>query len=360
MVTLDRQTEDQDARWAAVIARDASRDGSFVYAVTTTGIYCKPSCPSRKPQQKNAALFAMAELAEEAGYRACLRCRPAEHPSDDSRFALIRDACRVIKEQRAEPPTLESLAQQAGLSPYHLQKLFKKTVGISPRKYADAHRLGTLKQALLEGISVADGLYRAGYGSSSRLYEKSSNQLGMTPATYKKRGLGMQIRYSSAECVLGGVLVAATDRGICSVSLGDDEASLLDDLKREFQEAQVAPGDDRLLGEWLDAVVERLSGKQPSIHLPMNVQATAFQRMVWEEFQRIPLGETATYGQVARNLGKPNAARAVARACSANPAAVVIPCHRVVHGDGGPGGYRWGLGRKEALLKSERENIGKA
>ena len=202
---------------------------------------------------------------------------------------------------------------------------------------------------------MADGIYRAGYGSSSRLYERSSTQLGMTPATYKKRGLGVKIRYSSARCALGRLLVAATDRGICSVSLGDDEPSLVSHLKQEFQAAQITPGDDRLLGEWLEAVVERLEGKRPSIHLPLDVQATAFQRMVWEELQRIPSGETATYGEVARNLGKPGAARAVARACATNPAAVVIPCHRVVRGDGGLGGYRWGLERKAALLESERE-----
>lgn len=355
MVTrADEPTKEHDDRWAAVVTRDTSRDGSFVYAVTTTGIYCKPSCPSRKPQRKNVAIFSLAELAEGAGFRPCLRCQPNDHPSDDSRLALVRHVCQAIRRQHADVPTLEALAQQVHVSPYHLQKLFTKVVGISPRQYADAHRLGTLKQTLLAGGTVADGLYEAGYSSPSRLYENSPGQLGMTPATYRKHGLGMQVRYALAECPLGKVLVAATDKGICAVSLGNDESSLIDGLRREFQAAQVSLGSDHALTEWLDAVLDRLTGKGPNVHLPLDVQATAFQRMVWEELQRIPAGETATYGEVARKLGRPSAARAVARACATNPAAVVIPCHRVVRGDGGLGGYRWGLERKEALLKSEK------
>lgn len=355
VTTAGELTVEQDAQWAAILARDTSLDGSFVYAVTTTGIYCKPSCPSRKPQRKNVFIFVVAELAEDAGFRACLRCQPDEHPSDDSQLALVRDTCRLIQ-QHAEVTTLELLAQRVHVSPHHLQKVFTKVVGISPRQFADAHRLGALKQALLAGSTVADGLYEAGYSSTSRLYEKSSAQLGMTPATYRKRGLNMRIRYALAEFALGQVLVAATDRGICAVSLGDEQASLVNDLKREFQAAEISQGTDLALKEWLNAVLNALTGKRPHGRLPLDVQATAFQRMVWEELQRIPPGETATYGEVARNLGRPSAARAVARACATNPAAVVIPCHRVVRGDGGPGGYRWGLERKEALLKAEKSD----
>lgn len=353
VIKVESLIEAPDAKWDSILNRDTSSDGSFVYAVTTTGIYCKPSCPSRKPLRNNVVLFSLAELAQTAGFRACLRCEPDQHPSDDHGLTIVINTCRLIS-QSPTSPSLESLAKAVHTSPHHLQKLFTRVVGISPRQYADAHRLGTLKQALLNGSSVAEGVYEAGYGSSSRLYEKSSAQLGMTPATYRSRGIGMEVRYASSECGLGYVLVAATDKGICAVSLGEDEGQLLNDLTREFSAAHISPGDDAALADWLSAVLDQLSGKQPNAHLPLDVQATAFQRLVWQELQRIPPGQTSTYGQVARSLGRPTSARAVARACATNPAAVVIPCHRVVRGDGGMGGYKWGVKRKEALLEEER------
>jgi AraC family transcriptional regulator of adaptative response/methylated-DNA-[protein]-cysteine methyltransferase len=354
--TMEINAISSDERWRAVLERDGSLDGAFVYGVRSTGIYCRPSCPSRKPQRQYVTFFAVPELAEQAGFRPCLRCSPEMHPSLDPQLELVRQVCRLISESAESAdgsPTLVALAEGAGVSPHHLQKLFKRVTGITPRQYADALRLGTLKESLRNGWSVTDAIYKAGYGSSSRLYEQASAQLGMTPAAYRRGGQGMAISYALADCSLGKLLAAATERGICAVSLGDDEAALEVALRREFGAAQLQR-DDSALYEWVEPVLQQLEGRRPHVDLPLDVQATAFQRIVWEQLRRIPYGETRSYSQIASAIGRPEASRAVAMACATNPAAVVIPCHRAVRQDGNLGGYRWGVQRKEKLLAQER------
>jgi AraC family transcriptional regulator of adaptative response/methylated-DNA-[protein]-cysteine methyltransferase len=337
-----------------VQARDAGFDGAFVYAVRSTGIYCRPSCPSRRPRRKQVLFFALPEAAERSGFRACRRCRPRELPARDAHVALVRRVCRWIEAERDGPPTLEALGARAGVSPHHLQRTFKRLMGITPRQYADALRLDALKTRLREGKDVTGALYDAGYGSSSRLYEKAREQLGMTPATYRRGGRGMEIRYALADCALGRLLVAGTERGICAVSLGEDDTALECTLREEYPAAAIRR-DDTGLDPWVSALVRHLDGAQPHLDLPLDVQATAFQRRVWEALRAIPYGSTRTYREIASSLGHPNATRAVARACATNPVSLVVPCHRVVRTDGGLGGYRWGLERKRKLIERERE-----
>ncbi len=343
---------DED-RWRAVEARDAAYDGAFVYAVDTTGVYCRPSCPSRRPRRRHVRFFELPEAAEGAGFRACLRCRPRDIAARDSRVDAVRRACRFIEAQDDGPPTLAALSGEVGLSPHHLQRTFKRLVGVTPRQYADARRLSRLKARLRAGDRVAGALYEVGYGSSSRLYERAGGQLGMTPAAYRRGGRGWRVGFGIVRSSLGRLLVAATARGVCAVCLGDDDAALERGLRGEFPAAEIAR-DDAGLGDWIGGIAAHLEGARPHVGLPLDIQATAFQRRVWEELRRIPYGETRSYGEVARAIGRPTAARAVARACAANPVALVVPCHRVVRGDGGLGGYRWGAARKAALLEKER------
>lgn len=340
--------------WQAVAERRRAADGAFVYAVKTTGIYCRPSCPSRRPQPDRVEFFLLPEAAERAGYRPCRRCRPDAVPPADPVVERVRAACRTIDEALAaegQMPTLETLGERVGASPYHLQRSFKRLLGISPREYADARRLGRVKSMLREGNGVADALYGAGYGSASRLYERADTQLGMTPATYAKGGKGARIAFATGDCRFGRVLVATTDRGVCAVSLGDDDAALEAALRREYPEAELVPG---TRGPWFDAVLRRLEGEARSEDLPLDLRATAFQWRVWRALQSIPPGETRSYRELAAAIGAPKAVRAVGRACGANRLAVVIPCHRAVRGDGAIGGYKWGAERKAALLEAER------
>ncbi len=342
-----------EERWQAILERDVAFDGLFVYGVRSTRIYCRPSCPSRKPRQEQVAIFPLPEMAEQAGFRPCQRCNPHQYPSQDSQIEMVRRACQYISASSEGVPRLDEVAGDLKVSPSHLRRVFKRATGVSPRQYADACRLGAFKDVLRDGESVTDAMYAAGYGSSSRLYEKASSQLGMTPASYRRGGKGMRIRYAVADCPLGKLLVAATERGICAVSLGDDEDLLEADLRSEYHAAEIERGDESL-NAWLDAVLQLVSGKRPHVELPLDVQATAFERLVWEELRGIPYGETRSYGEIARAMGRPTAARAVARACGANPAAIVIPCHRAVRQDGGAGGYKWGVERKESLLAREK------
>jgi AraC family transcriptional regulator of adaptative response/methylated-DNA-[protein]-cysteine methyltransferase len=339
--------------WQAVLNRDTQFDGTFVYAVRTTGIYCRPSCPARKPARRHVDFFPLPEVAERAGYRPCRRCRPDEVESGDPQVQQAREICRYIEAHLDRSLTLESLGAQFGLSPFHLQRTFKQVVGISPQQYAEACRMGQVKAALREGDDISGATYGAGFGSISRLYDKADAQLGMTPRTYQQDGAGMQIRYAVAPCSLGRLLVAATERGICAVKIGDADPDLEQALVAEFSRAQVRR-DDAALRAWIEIILRNLDGQQPHLDLPLDVQATAFQRRVWQELQTIPYGETRSYGQLARAIGQPGASRAVARACATNPVALVVPCHRVVRSDGQLGGYRWGAERKEALLAQER------
>jgi AraC family transcriptional regulator of adaptative response/methylated-DNA-[protein]-cysteine methyltransferase len=347
---------DEDALWRAVASRDARFDGLFVYAVRSTGIYCRPSCPSRRPRRDRAVFFASPEAADEGGFRACLRCRPREPTVRDPQLELAVRACRAIEGDEEGAPSLSRLAAELGVSPHHLQRTFKSITGVTPHQYAAALRARRLKSLLRGGEGVAAALYEAGYGSSSRLYEASDAQLGMTPATYRRGGRGMEIRYTVVACALGRLLVAATARGICAVALGDADGSLAAALGAEYPAARIERGDGGFDG-WVEAIVGYLAGERARrgrLELPLDVMATAFELRVWEALRKIPYGETRSYGEVAASLGAPRSARAVARACAANPAALVTPCHRVVRADGAPGGYRWGEGRKRALLAMER------
>jgi AraC family transcriptional regulator of adaptative response/methylated-DNA-[protein]-cysteine methyltransferase len=343
--------------WNAVIARDASRDGSFVFAVRSTGIYCRPSCPARRPRREQVSFFQLPEAAEQAGFRACRRCHPRRARTDDPQIELVRQICHAIDEHDEEPTTLKRLSADLGVSAQHLQRTFKGVMGITPRQYAESRRLKQFKLKVKQGASVTDAMYDAGYGSSRGLYEKSSASLGMTPATYGRGGRGMRIIYTIAKCSLGRLLVAATERGVCSVALGDADTDLERALLAEYPNASIDKKDTVIspsLNLWLSKVLEYLNGKTPRVDLPLDLQATAFQWRVWEELRAIPLGETRSYQEIAKAIGKPKAVRAVAGACAGNHVALVIPCHRVIREDKSLGGYRWGLGRKRELLAREK------
>jgi len=342
-------SENQDRRWQAVLARDASRDGGFVFAVTSTGVYCRPSCPSRRPRRDRVRFFSRPDEAERAGFRACLRCRPRDA---NSKMKTVENICQFLHEHADEPVTLVALGKRFGMNPFHLQRVFKSVLGVSPREYVDSCRINALKSQLRSGRSVTDAIYEAGFGSSSRLYERSS-QLGMTPATYRRGGKGVFIRYTTLDSPVGRMLLAATDHGVCAVSFGNSDGVLLEGLRGEFPDATVRRG-EVVLRRWVRALLEQLHGQHPSPQLPLDVQATAFQRRVWEHLRSIPYGTTKSYGEVARAIGSASSARAVARACASNPVAVAIPCHRVVRGNGHLGGYRWGIIRKKALLALEQ------
>jgi AraC family transcriptional regulator of adaptative response/methylated-DNA-[protein]-cysteine methyltransferase len=342
-----------DLYWQGVQARDARFDGVFVFGVRSTGIYCRPSCPARRPRRNQVVFFPLPEAAERAGFRPCRRCQPRDAPAANPAVELVRRVCRALETNLEEPHTLAALGAHAGVSPGHLQRTFKRLLGITPRQYADACRLDRLKVRLRQGENVTHALYEAGYGSSSRLYEKAGALLGMTPGTYRRGGKGMKIRYALVNSPLGRLLVAGTLRGICAVCLGDSDARLQAALSAEYPEAEIRQ-DAVGLARWLKVILNYLEGDTSRLDLPMDVAATAFQRRVWEELRRIPYGSTRSYKQVARAIGRPTAVRAVARACATNPVSLVIPCHRVVREDGSLGGYRWGLERKKALLEREQ------
>ncbi|MBI1738030.1 MAG: bifunctional DNA-binding transcriptional regulator/O6-methylguanine-DNA methyltransferase Ada [Acidobacteria bacterium] len=338
--------------WRAVLAHDARWDSAFVYAVRSTGIYCRPSCPSRRPRRRLTVFFLGPDAAERAGFRACRRCHPRGLAADPL-APRIAQLCRFIEAGFDEKLTLSDLSARAGLTPFRLLRAFQRITGVTPRQYAAACRLRAVKSGLKKESNVTFALYDAGYSSSSRLYEQAPALLGMTPAAYQRGGAGVSIRYATTASPLGRLLVAATPRGICMVSLGDSVPRLEAALRREYPLAEIHR-DSNGLPSWLRAVLSRVEGKTPSGHLPLDVQATAFQRLVWQELLSIPCGATRSYSEVARAVGRPRAVRAVARACASNPAAVVIPCHRVVRANGDLGGYRWGVKRKEALLRAEK------
>jgi AraC family transcriptional regulator, regulatory protein of adaptative response / methylated-DNA-[protein]-cysteine methyltransferase len=345
-------TPNDDQRWDAVMARDRAHDGKFVFAVASTGIYCRPSCPARRPKRENVKFFSRPEQAEHAGYRACSRCRPSS-ASGDSESDLLKEICRYIELHLDEPLTLQLLGKVFHQSPFHLQRRFKAALGITPREYADSCRLRQLKRSLQAGDNVTRAMYDAGYGSSSRLYERTASQLGMTPDKYRRGAIAATVRYTFSDSPLGRMLVAATDRGICAIQFAGTDEELLEGLKREFPFA-VRKSDETGLQSYVETLRSRMSGHELNAALPLDIRATAFQRRVWSYLQSIPFGATRSYSQVARAIHHPRATRAVARACATNPVAVAIPCHRVVREDGSMGGYRWGMERKEALLAMEQ------
>jgi AraC family transcriptional regulator, regulatory protein of adaptative response / methylated-DNA-[protein]-cysteine methyltransferase len=354
-VPQPKPTDAEEARWNALSARDSSQDGRFVFAVSSTGVYCRPSCPARRPRRENVRFFLRAEQAEQAGYRACLRCRPKSagaHAAPDS----VKAICRFIEQHLDEPVTLERLGKEFRQSPFHLQRRFKGVLGITPREYADSCRLRTLKRNLQAGDSVTRAMYDAGYGSSSRLYERTASQLGMTPDKYRRGAVAAVIHYICGDSPLGRMLIAATDRGVCAIQFAHTDGELLEGLKREFPFAARKP-DEGKLRSWSKTLLRQLAGKKLDESLPLDIRATAFQRRVWTYLQTIPFGATQSYSQVAKGIGQPRATRAVARACATNPVAVAIPCHRVVREDGSMGGYRWGMERKKALLEMEQRGV---
>jgi AraC family transcriptional regulator, regulatory protein of adaptative response / methylated-DNA-[protein]-cysteine methyltransferase len=344
---------DKNQFWRAVQARDSSQDGEFVFAVSSTGVYCRPSCPSKRPRRENVSFFLQPEEAEKAGFRACLRCRPRVTGGSRS-SQLIRAVCRYIEQHLDEPLTLAKLGSEFHQSPFHLQRTFKSVLGITPKSYADSCRMNQLKSNLRAGHSVTRAMYDAGYSSSSRLYERTASQLGMTPDKYRRGAIAAHIRYTSSDSPLGRMLIAATDKGVCAIQFADNDEELEQGLKHEFPFA-IRRRDDAFMREWKENLLAKLRGQKLNASLPLDIQATAFQRRVWSYLQSIPLGETRSYGAVAKAIGQPTASRAVARACATNPVAVAIPCHRVVSAGGDSGGYRWGIERKDALLKMEQK-----
>jgi AraC family transcriptional regulator of adaptative response/methylated-DNA-[protein]-cysteine methyltransferase len=336
--------------WNAVTTNDARFDGAFYLGVKTTGIYCRPSCRARTPKRENVAFFPTIELAEQSGLRACLRCKPKDISGVDPQIAIMLKVCELLESD--DLFSLEMLADDVGLSPSHLQRSFKEIIGVSPKKYSEAKRMEKFKDRLRSGSDVTTAMYDAGFGSSSRLYEKASENLGMTPTKYKKGGQGVKINYTITDSELGRILVARTINGLCNVAFADDDSTLEANLLREYPNAEITK-DAAILKEFVDEILTHLAGKKKRLDLPLDIQATAFQMRVWELLRKIPYGETVTYTQIAEQLGDKKKVRAVAQACASNRVAVVIPCHRVVGKDGKLSGYRWGVERKSKLLEGE-------
>jgi AraC family transcriptional regulator, regulatory protein of adaptative response / methylated-DNA-[protein]-cysteine methyltransferase len=339
-----------EERWRAVIERNRRADGAFYYSVRTTGVYCRPSCGSRRPRRENVAFYMTCDEAERAGYRACMRCYPSASSSSDHSM-LIASACRIIEEAE-ECPKLSELASKVGLSPFHFHRVFKAVTGLTPKSYAAAHRARRLAEVLPNAQTVTGAIYEAGFNSSSRFYASSEALLGMSPARYRSGGKHEVVRFAVGECLLGSILVASTDKGVCAILLGDDPEALLEDLQRRFSQAELVGG-DKAFELLVSKIVGFVENPEVGLDLPLDVRGTAFQRKVWQALRQIPLGSTASYRDIARRIRSPEAVQAVAQACGANNLAVAIPCHRVIRRDGGLGGYRWGLDRKRTLLAHE-------
>jgi AraC family transcriptional regulator, regulatory protein of adaptative response / methylated-DNA-[protein]-cysteine methyltransferase len=338
--------------WKAVQNNDPRFNGAFVYGVNSTGIYCKPSCASRLPKRENVSFFDSVQMAENEGFRACLRCRPQRSEAANPQIETVLRACAIL-ERGDEQISLGDLSAEVSLSAAHLQKIFKEITGVSPKKYAEIKRLEKFKNEIKNGSDVTGAMYEAGFGSSSRLYENVSEKLGMTPKTYAGKGKNMTINYTITDCELGKLLVARTPRGVCAVTFGDDEKTLAENLFNEYKNAAITE-DNAGLKEFVEAVLANLNGTNKSLELPLDVQATVFQMRVWELLRKIPYGETVSYSDMAEKLGNKNAVRAVAAACASNRVALVIPCHRVVGKSGALSGYRWGVERKKAILEKEK------
>ena len=354
--------EQHQRYWEAVQSRDRSFDGKFFLGVLTTGIYCRPSCPARKPLRRNVRFYETPQEAERDGLRPCKRCRPLEAAGDRS-VEKMRELCRYLESHSDRPPDLADLAARAGLSRFHLQRSFKAVTGVTPKQYLEALRVRKLKQSLRHSAGVTEAIYDAGFGSSSRVYERADTRLGMTPRQYREGGRDAAISYAAVESPVGLMMIAATDRGICSVQFGESAEELAEALRREYPAAAVSPMSEPRAPEfdrWIEALSAHLAGNQPSLDLPLDIRATAFQMRVWNYLQSIPYGALQSYGEVAAGIGKPSAVRAVARACATNPVAIAIPCHRVIRGTGELGGYRWGLARKRALIDRERAGLRKS
>ncbi len=366
---------EQEVLWEAVKSRDRASDAKFYFGVMTTGVYCRPSCKCRLPLRKNVRFFASPEEAEEAGFRACLRCHPLDAESEPAKeVKRIREVCDYIRSHPQDSLPLASLAERAGLSPFHFQRSFKKDVGLTPRQFVEACRLGSLKAQLRTGPaltpgatanpspppSVTEAIYEAGFGSSSRVYERVDTRLGMTPSQYRQGGKDVSISYVSVDSPLGRMMIGATDRGLCFVQFAAGDDQLMRMLRAEYPAARLQPMQEPYSDEfasWMTALSEHLNGQHPRLDLPLDLQATAFQMKVWQYLQSIPYGSVQSYAEVASGVGQPKAVRAVARACASNRVALVIPCHRVIRGTGELAGYRWGVELKRVLLDTERRAV---
>jgi AraC family transcriptional regulator of adaptative response/methylated-DNA-[protein]-cysteine methyltransferase len=354
--SLTRADDSDEARWAAVCERRQSADGSFVYSVKSTGVFCRPSCPSRRARRENVAFHSGPEAAIEQGFRPCMRCDPLDEGRPHPRADAMAEIARYIREHADEPLALEALARRAGLSPFHFQRTFKEVVGVTPKQLQSAERAQRFKRALREGSSMLEASLDAGYGSTSRAYESRDAAGAMRPSRYQKGGRGERVRYAVCESAVGLVLMAATERGVCSVLLGDSEEALIAELDEEFSAADVrrSTADADALAPWMRALQAHLAREASRPELPLDLRGTAFQLRVWRFLAQIPEGETRTYSQLADAIGAPSSVRAAAAACAANRHAVLIPCHRVLRGDGSLAGYRWGVERKRALIDAER------
>ncbi len=344
---------ERDPRWARVVARDPQADGSFWYSVRTTGVYCRPSCAARRARPENVQFHATREDAERAGFRPCKRCTPDQPSLHEQHAAKVAEACRLIEESE-QVPDLAALASHVGLSPWHFHRVFKAITGLTPKAYANAHRARRVRKELARSESVTAAVYDAGYNSSGRFYAESSRVLGMAPRNYRAGGMDTTIRFAVGECSLGSILVATSERGICSILIGDDPDALARELQDQFPKAELIGGDaafEKLVAQ----VVGFVEAPGLGLDLPLDVRGTAFQQRVWKALREIPAGSTASYSDIAIRIGAPNSARAVAQACASNALAVAIPCHRVVRNDGGLSGYRWGVERKRALLEREAD-----
>ena len=350
-------TDQMDWQWRAVESKNREFDGAFYFAVQTTGIFCRPSCPSKVAKRQNVSFFITPADAEKAGFRACMRCKPKEEYFPGPAAELVIKAFQILRSGEIEVPTIEELCGQLQVSTGHLQKTFKTIMGLSPKEIVDMIRIENFKTNVRDS-DVTTSLYESGFGSSRSLYEKAGERLGMTPATYKKGGKYMNITYTVVDSKLGKLMVARTEKGICSVSFGDNESELKAELETEFFSATIEENDETLK-DAVKAILKSLDGEKAILTLPLDLRASAFQMRVWAELRRIPYGETRSYGEIAANLGEPRSFRAVARACATNPVALVNPCHRVISSDGKLSGYKWGIERKAELLKQEKENAQK-
>ncbi|WP_118184001.1 bifunctional DNA-binding transcriptional regulator/O6-methylguanine-DNA methyltransferase Ada [Paraburkholderia phosphatilytica] len=348
--TQDWSTD--DARWTAVNRRDKDADGEFFYAVKTTGVFCRPSCASRLPRRENVAFFNTTDDARAAGFRDCKRCQPGGLPRE---LEIVRRACAALDADPQQRLTLAQLSDAVHVSPFHLQRLFKRVVGVSPRQYQAAQRGAALRDALSRGADVTRASADAGFSSPSRMYDTAPAELGMAPSAYRRKGAGLTVRYASAPTNLGIVLVAATEKGICRIAFGDDETALVDEMRDEFANAELI-ADTAALAPFIGQIRAYLHGERERFDLPLDIAATAFQQRVWDALRRIPYGETRSYSEIAESVGSPRAVRAVASACASNPVALAIPCHRVIHKGGSLAGYRWGLPRKTVLLDTEAQH----
>jgi AraC family transcriptional regulator, regulatory protein of adaptative response / methylated-DNA-[protein]-cysteine methyltransferase len=342
---------DDESRWKAVVQKDRAADGVFFYSVATTGVYCRPCCAARLPRRENVAFHETAGQARRAGFRPCKRCRPDDAPLDKRQSEIVTRACRLI-ETAEEIPNLAGLAAAVGMSQYHFHRVFRAVTGVTPKAYAAGHRAQRVRDELMEGTTVTETYYSAGFNSSGRFYASSTEQLGMTPSAFRAGGTGADIRFAVGECSLGSILVAASDKGVCAILFGDDPDTLARDLQDQFPKANLIGGDETF-DRWVAQVVGFVEDPAVGLALPLDIRGTSFQIRVWEALRQISPGTTVSYAEVAKRIGQPTAMRAVAQACSANPLAVAIPCHRVVRNDKSISGYRWGVERKAELLRRE-------